>query len=95
MIYTLRIVWNSIYYSFKKVISWNIKGNDSQRYSSIYWRKIWIQNAYGIYYRSEKNLGLPMYDAPNAVEGLKRPRSHLTDEMVEAIKDALKHFEII
>ena len=36
-----------------------------------------------------------MYDAPNSVEGLKRPRSHLTDEMVEAIKDSLKHFEII
>ena len=42
-----------------------------------------------------KNLGLPMYDDPNTVEGLKRPRSHLTDEMVEAIKDAIKNFEII
>ena len=31
-----------------------------------------------------KNLGLPMYDDPNAAE-----------ELVEAIKDALKHFEII
>ena len=39
--------------------------------------------------------GLPMYDAPNAVEELKRPRSHPTAEMIEAIKDALKHFEII
>jgi len=28
-------------------------------------------------------------------EELKRPRSHPTAEMVEAIKDALKHFEII
>ena len=36
-----------------------------------------------------------MYDEPNAVEELKRPRSHPTDEMVEAIKDAHKHFEII
>ena len=36
-----------------------------------------------------------MYDAPNAVEGLKRPRSHITDEMVEAINEALKNFEII
>ena len=36
-----------------------------------------------------------MYDAPNAVEELKRPRSHPTAEMVEAIKDALKHFEIM
>ena len=43
----------------------------------------------------KRDLGLPMYDAPNAVEELKRPRSHSTTEMVEAIKDALKHFEII
>ena len=43
----------------------------------------------------KRDLSLPMYDAPNAVEELKRPRSHPTDEMVEAIKDALKHFEII
>ena len=43
----------------------------------------------------KRDLGLPMYDAPNAVEELKRPRSHPTAEMVEAIKDALKHFEMI
>ena len=43
----------------------------------------------------KRDLGLPMYDAPNAVEELKRPRSHPTAKMVEAIKDALKHFEII
>ena len=43
----------------------------------------------------KRDLGLPMYDAPNAVEELKRPRSHPTTEMVETIKDALKHFEII
>ena len=43
----------------------------------------------------KRDLGLPMYVAPNAVEELKRPRSHPTTEMVEAIKDALKHFEII
>ena len=43
----------------------------------------------------KRDLGLPMYDAPNAVEELKRPRSHPTAEMIEAIKDALKHFEII
>ena len=42
-----------------------------------------------------KNLGLPMYDDPSAAEELKRPRSHLTDEMVGAIKDAIKNFEII
>ena len=43
----------------------------------------------------KRDLGLPMYDAPNAVEELKRPRSHPTTEMIEAIKDALKHFEIM
>ena len=43
----------------------------------------------------KRDLGLPMYDAPNAVEELKRPRSHPTAEMVEAIKDALNYFEII
>ena len=43
----------------------------------------------------KRNLGLPMYDAPNAVEELKQPRKHPTAEKVEAIKDALKHFEVI
>jgi 16S rRNA G966 N2-methylase RsmD len=43
----------------------------------------------------KKDLGLPMYDAPNAVEELKQPRKHPTPEKVEAIKDALKHFEVI
>ena len=43
----------------------------------------------------KRNLGLPMYDAPNAVEELKRPRSHPTEEMVLAIKETLAHFEII
>lgn len=43
----------------------------------------------------KRNEGLPMYDAPNAVEELKRPRSHPTAEMVKAIKQALKHFRII
>ena len=41
------------------------------------------------------DLGLPMYDAPNAVEELKQPRKHATAEKVEAIKDALRYFEII
>ena len=43
----------------------------------------------------KSDLGLPMYDAPNAVEELKQPRKHPTAEKVEAIKDALKHFEVI
>ena len=43
----------------------------------------------------KRDLGLPMYDAPNVVEELKQPRKHPTAEKVEAIKDALKHFEVI
>ena len=43
----------------------------------------------------KRSLGLPMYDAPNAVEELKQPRKHPTAEKVEAIKDALKHFEVM
>lgn len=45
-----------------------------------------------------RDLGLPMYDAPNAVEELKHPRNprkHPTAEKVEAIQDALKHFHAI
>ena len=43
----------------------------------------------------KRSLGLPMYDAPNAVEELKHERKHPTPEKVEAIKDALKHFKVI
>ena len=43
----------------------------------------------------KRDLGLPMYDAPNAVEELKRTRAHPTLKMVEAIKETLRHFEII
>ena len=43
----------------------------------------------------KRSLGLPMYDASNAVEELKHPRKHPTAEKVEAIKDALRHFEVI
>ena len=43
----------------------------------------------------KRSLGLPMYDAPNAVEELKQPRKHPTAGKVEAIKDALKYFEVI
>lgn len=43
----------------------------------------------------KRNLGLPIYDAPNMVEELKQPRRHPTAEKVEAIKDALKHFGVI
>ena len=42
----------------------------------------------------KRDLGLPMYNAPNAVEELKHPSSHPTPKMVEAIRETLKHFEI-
>ena len=43
----------------------------------------------------KRGLGLPMYDAPNAVETLKSPRKHPTPIQVVAIKEALSHFEVI
>ena len=43
----------------------------------------------------KRSLGLTMYDAPNAVEELKQLRKHPPKEKVEAIKDALKYFEVI
>ncbi len=43
----------------------------------------------------KRDLGLPMYDAPNAVDELKHPYCPATPEKVEAIKDTLKHFGVI
>ena len=43
----------------------------------------------------KRDLGLPMYDAPNTVEELKKPRKHPTAEKVEAIKDTLKYYKMI
>ena len=43
----------------------------------------------------KRSLGLPMYDAPNAVETLKHPRKQPTPIQVNAIKEALVHFEVI
>ena len=40
----------------------------------------------------KRDLGLLMYDAPNAVEELKQPRKYPTTEKVEAIKEALEFF---
>lgn len=36
-----------------------------------------------------------MYDALNALEELKQLKKHPTEEKVKAIKNALKHFEVI
>ena len=43
----------------------------------------------------KRALGLTMYYEPNAVEELKQPKKHPPKEKVEAIKDALKYFEVI
>ena len=43
----------------------------------------------------KRSLGLTMYNAPNAVETLKNPRKQPTPIQVDAIKDALIHFEVI
>lgn len=43
----------------------------------------------------KRDLGLPMYDAPNAVEELKNPRQHPTEKMIKAIKETLKYFKVI
>ena len=40
-------------------------------------------------------MGLIKYDVPNAVDELKYPRKYPPKEKVEAIKDALKYFEVI
>ncbi len=57
--------------------------------------KIWLK-VYSAYIAEVKrSLGLPMYDAPNAVEGLKQPQKHPTPKKVKDIKDALKHLDII
>lgn len=63
--------------------------------------KEYIESKYGFKVHTayiaevKRGLGLPMYDAPNAVEELKQPRKHPTPKMVEAIKDALKYFQVI
>lgn len=40
----------------------------------------------------KRDLGLPMYGAPNAVEELKHSRSHPADRARKAIKETLQFF---
>ena len=60
----------------------------------------YIENKYGLKVHTayiaevKRDLGLPMYDAPNVVEELKQERKHPTPEKVEAIKDAIKYFGV-
>jgi hypothetical protein len=61
----------------------------------------YVEGKYGFKVRTayiaevKRSLGLPMYDAPNAVDELKHPYKPAPANKVEAIKDALKHFEVI
>lgn len=43
----------------------------------------------------KRSLGLPMYDAPNAVDVRTHEPQHPSPKMIEAIKDALAYYEII
>ena len=43
----------------------------------------------------KRDLGLPMCDALNTVEGLRQPRKHPTAEQIEAIENALKYYKVI
>ena len=43
----------------------------------------------------KRSLGLPMYETPNAVDELKHPYKPAHAHKVDAIKDALKHFDVI
>ena len=61
----------------------------------------YIQNKYGFKVHTayiaevKRNHGIRMYDAPNAVEQLKHPRSHPPLEKVQAIEDALREYKVI
>lgn len=63
--------------------------------------KEYVERKYGLKVHTaniaevKRSLGLPMYDAPNAVEKLEHPYCPATPEKAEAIKDALKHLEVI
>ncbi len=43
----------------------------------------------------KRSLGLTTYNATKALKELKQPRKHPPKEKVEAIKDALKYYEVI
>lgn len=74
------------------------RAEESKSKEKITYKKIqdYIEKIYGFKVHTayiaevKRDLGLPMYDAPNAVEELKRPRAHPIPRIVEAIKDTLK-----
>ncbi|NBH82258.1 hypothetical protein D7X88_04375 [bacterium C-53] len=67
----------------------------TSRKSGLHTSEVWFKVHTAYIAEVKRELGLPMYDAPNAVEELEQPRKHPIAEKVEAIKDALKHFEVI
>ncbi|MDE7216228.1 MAG: 23S rRNA (uracil(1939)-C(5))-methyltransferase RlmD, partial [Clostridia bacterium] len=87
-------------FSLKKIKE---RDNECKPKDKVTYKKIqdYIEKTYGFKVHTayiaevKRDLGLPMYDAPNAVEELKRPRAHPTPRMIEAIKETLKHFEIM
>ena len=96
--------WKSILIT-PRLIKWQLRNEREKRkpQEKTIYKKIqeWIEENYGFKVHTayvaevKRELGLPMYDAPNAVEELKRPRQHPTEQMTIAIKAALKYFEII
>ena len=84
-----------------KKIAQRIEANKPKEKATYKMIQDYIQETYGFKVHTayiaevKRDLGLPMYDAPNAVEELKKPRQHPSEKMVKAIKETLKHFEII
>lgn len=62
--------------------------------------QVYVEGKYGFRVHTayiaevKRSLGLPMYYASNAVDELKHPYKPAPAHKVEAIKDALKHFEV-
>jgi len=70
------------------------RADESKSKEKITYKKIqdYIEKIYGFKVHTAyiAEVKRPMYDAPNAVEELKRPRAHPIPRTVEAIKDTLK-----
>ena len=96
--YYIGKIWKSQSNSVVSSLHQKRKPQEKTTYKKI---QEWIEENYGFKVHTayvaevKRELGLPMYDAPNAVDELKRPRQHPTEQMTTAIKAALKHFEII
>lgn len=82
---------------------WNEQRNISRNRKSHIYRMIqdYVEKKYRFKVHTayitevKRCLGLTMYDVPNAVEEVEQTRKHPPIEKIEAIKDALKHLELI